>query len=126
MKAVDPSNFRNIIHQKCVAHTLNLVVIDAANKIDGKMPDGGDGFLVKCRALASHVRRSTLTSDHLKALHTFDGTKPRRLVTNCPTRFGSIPDMLDRLDYNKKHLIEMMQNSLTVISAYFSEPPNIH
>jgi hypothetical protein len=47
-----------------------------------------------------------------------NGKKPKAFVTACPTRFGSVPHMLERLTHHREHIIRTVVNCpLNVIPA---------
>lgn len=47
--------------------------------------------------------------DHLRAERAAEGKRVLSLTVNCPTRFGSIPHMLNRLIENRLELLKIME-----------------
>ncbi|XP_040151483.1 E3 SUMO-protein ligase ZBED1-like [Anopheles arabiensis] len=83
----------NISHLPCGAHTLNLVVKDALPKISST--------LEKVKNVVMHFKKSSKAANKLSEMQTSLNHPELKLKQDCPTRWNSTYDMLDRIKQNR-------------------------
>ena len=89
----------NLIHCRCVAHVLNLVVVSGLNIIEKSIK--------KLRKLIKTIRKSTKLLEKLENLIKFDRTQFLRPIMDCKTRWNSTYKMINRACILKDN-IEML------------------
>ncbi|XP_072400381.1 E3 SUMO-protein ligase ZBED1-like [Diabrotica undecimpunctata] len=104
------SNYLQIFHLPCVAHTLNLIVTKSLTDV-AELND----ILKKCRALVNHFKHSSLACDKLRSVQEQMGLPNLKVKQEVVTRWNSCFHMLQRL-------LEI-KNSLCVAVANLSKPP---
>ncbi|XP_072400683.1 E3 SUMO-protein ligase ZBED1-like [Diabrotica undecimpunctata] len=104
------SNYLQIFHLPCVAHTLNLIVTKSLMDV-AELND----ILKKCRALVNHFKHSSLAYDKLRSVQEQMGLPNLKVKQEVVTRWNSCFHMLQRL-------LEI-KNPLCVAVANLSKPP---
>ncbi|XP_072400908.1 E3 SUMO-protein ligase ZBED1-like [Diabrotica undecimpunctata] len=104
------SNYLQIFHLPCVAHTLNLIVTKSLTDV-AELND----ILKKCRALVNHFKHSSLACDKLRSVQEQMGLPNLKVKQEVVTRWNSCFHMLQRL-------LEI-KNPLCVAVANLSKPP---
>lgn len=92
------SNMKNAVneqlqkhHHPCVAHTLNLVVIDSLKHKDVQQ------LLDKCKNIVAYFKRSTLAADELVKMQHQMNLPLYKVKQEVPTRWNSCLYMMERL-----------------------------
>lgn len=78
-------------HLACLAHTINLIVIESIKST------GLDVLKEKCKTIVEHFHRSVVASDKLKLFQKNMGHPELKLINECKTRWNSFLYMFQRL-----------------------------
>lgn len=91
-------------HHPCVAHTLNLCLVEALhNKTDENMKVI-EPLIAKCRAIVGHFKHSVVASEKLKSMQRQMGLSELKVKQDVSTRWNSTLLMIERLILIKEPL----------------------